>query len=344
MRYALLARTARSVTIGTMAIAAAAACTMKSQEAPPLTGPSDFAQSITVGASPDVLSQDGASQSVITVTARGPAGEPIANLSMNAEIRVNGARVDFGSLSARHLVTGGDGRSTFVYTAPPSPALSVRESTDVSIVVTPIGTDVANGSERMTTIRVIPVGLVVPPDGLAPYFSFSPAAPQESQEVLFTACNDPARPCAPEDNPIAEYNWNFGDGRRGSGKFDTHAYQVAGSYAVTLTVEDQYGRSATAVQQITVGASANPTASFVFSPDAPGVGQTIAFNASASTAAAGREIESYVWDFGDGTGPRAGGVTFNYAYSAAGTYNVTLVVTDDAGKKGTITVGVTITP
>lgn len=343
MTYALFRRVARYGTVGA-AVVAAAGCTMKSQEAPGPTGPSTYAQAITVAASPDILSQDGASQSQVTVTARGPNGEPLQNLSMNVELRVDGALADFGSLSARNVVTGSDGRGTFVYTAPMSPALSVRESTDVTIMVTPIGTDFANSFPRMTTIRVVPVSIVVPPDGLAPYFSFSPVVPAESQEVLFSACNDPARACAPENNPIVDYSWNFGDGGRGNGRFETHAYDLAGNYAVTLTVADEYGRSATTVQQISVGAAVNPTAVFVFSPASPGIGQTIAFNASASTAAAGREIESYTWDFGDGTGPRPGGATFNYAYGAAGTYSVTLVVTDDAGKTGTVTVPVTIVP
>lgn len=326
-------------------VVAAGACTMKSQEAPGLTGPSEYAQSITVAASPDILSQDGASQSVISVTARGPNGEPLPNLSINAEIRVGGVRTEFGSLSARNIVTGADGRGTFVYTAPMSPALSLQEGTTVTIAVTPIGTDYGNAASRSATIRVVPVGPVVPPDGLAPYFTFAPDAAQEHQQVLFQACSDSARPpCAPANNPIVEYEWDFGDGHGGRGQFDTHAYELAGSYTVTLEVSDQYGRTASAAQQVTVGAGANPTAVFVFSPSSPRAHQTIAFNASASAAAAGRRIVSYTWDFGDGRGPRGGGSAINYSYGSVGSYNVTLVVTDDAGKSASVTVGVTVTP
>lgn len=318
---------------------------MKSQEAPGLTGPSEHAQSIVVAASPDILSQDGASQSVITVTARGPNGEPLPNLSMNVEIRVGGVRAEFGSLSARNVVTGSDGRGTFVYTAPMSPALSLQDGTMVTIAVTPIGTDFGNASARSATIRVVPVGPVVPPDGLAPYFTFLPSAPMEQQQVLFQACADSSRPaCAPANNPIAEYDWDFGDGHGGSGRFQTHAYELAGSYTVTLEVSDSYGRTASSAQQVTVGAGAVPTASFVFSPSSPRANQTIAFNASASAATAGRRIVSYTWDFGDGTGPRGGGSAINYSYASVGSYNVTLVVTDDAGKSASVTVGVTVVP
>ena len=59
-------------------LALASACTMKDQDAPPLTGPSEFAQSIDITVSPDVLPQDGASQSFITVTALDPNAQPHA--------------------------------------------------------------------------------------------------------------------------------------------------------------------------------------------------------------------------------------------------------------------------
>ena len=63
---------------------------MKDQDAPPLTGPSEFSQSITIAVSPDVLPQDGASQSFITVTARDANAQPIRNLTLRTETRVGG--------------------------------------------------------------------------------------------------------------------------------------------------------------------------------------------------------------------------------------------------------------
>lgn len=342
MRHAFLSRMAR-YGAATAVLLAAAGCTMDSQEAPPLTGPSDFAQSITVAASPDVLSQDGASQSVITVTARGPNAEPLRNLSLRVETQVDGFPVDFGSMSSRNIVTGADGRASLVYTAPRAPAVAVDNFTIVEIVVTPIGTDFNNSSSRRASIRLVPPGAVVPPDGLKPYFSFTPESPQENQIVLFQACNS-ATACAPANNPIVSYSWDFGDGEGDHGPTASHDFVLAGSYTVTLTVSDQFGRKASASELITVSAGANPTASFVFSPSTPRINQTIAFNAAASAAAAGRKIVGYTWDFGDGTGPRAGGSTINYVYRTVGTYNVTLVVTDDAGKTAAVTLNVAVLP
>jgi 6-phosphogluconolactonase (cycloisomerase 2 family) len=72
-----------------------------------------------------------------------------------------------------------------------------------------------------------------------------------------------------------------------------------------------------------------PTASFSATPGQPG--QPTSFDASASTASTGHTVAHYKWDFGDGTTLADGGVTPTHAYAAAGTYSVTLTVTDDAG-------------
>ena len=44
-----------------VALVAVSACTMKKQEAPGLSGPSEFGTAITVTVTPDVITQDGAS-------------------------------------------------------------------------------------------------------------------------------------------------------------------------------------------------------------------------------------------------------------------------------------------
>jgi len=95
-----------------------AACTVHKQDTPGLTGPSEFSTAIGVAISPDVLTQDGASQAVVTVTARDSNGQALRNLSLRAEIVVEGASTDFGSLSARNVVTDANGRATLTYTAP----------------------------------------------------------------------------------------------------------------------------------------------------------------------------------------------------------------------------------
>lgn len=301
-----------------------ASCTMKDQEAPPLTGPSEFGTAVTVQVSPDILSQDGASQSVVTVTVRNAAGQTVSGVPLRAEIRVNGQTADFGTLSARSIVTNGDGRATLVYTAP---SVIANVESLVDIVVTPIGNNYANAVSRNATIRLVPPGVVLPPSGLNPAFTFSPPAPGQGQNVFFDADSS----TAPATNPITLYRWDFGDGATATGETATHAFGAPGTFFVRLTVSDIQGRSASTTQSVTVTAGAAPTASFTFSPTPALRNAVIHFNASGSTAAPGRTIVSYRWDYGDGSAGESG-VQVAHVYGVAGTYTVTLLVTDDVGR------------
>src|SRR5262245_56505273 len=85
------------------ALAAGSACTTKKTEAPPPSGPSELSTSVSLSANPSTLSQDGSSQSVISVTARDANGQPLGNLPLRAEITVNGVITDFGRLSSKNL-------------------------------------------------------------------------------------------------------------------------------------------------------------------------------------------------------------------------------------------------
>lgn len=319
-----MAAVAAALTLGS-------ACTMKNQEAPPLSGPSEYATSIAISTAPDILTQDGASQSLITITARDTNSAPIRNLSMRADITVGGVHADFGSLSARNLVTGSDGRASLVYTAPAAPSVSVDNGTIVDIVITPVGTDYANTTSRTASIRLVPPGSVAPPDGLKPNFTFTPSAPVDSQTVLFDASGSTSA----AGNPIVSYSWNFGDGGRGSGVTAGHSYTTAGSYVATLTISDAFGRSAQKSANVVVLAGVNPTAAFTSSPNDPVVNQAVNFNASGTRAAPGHTIKSYEWDFGDGV--FASGITTTHTYGLARSYVVVLTVTDESGKKGTAT-------
>lgn len=312
-------------------VAMSIGCTMKKQEAPELSGPSEFGTSIAIAITPDVLQQDGVSQSVITVTARGPNGAPVANLSFRADIRVGGTLQDFGTLSSRTAVTGGDGRAMIVYTAPPSPPVSVDDGTVVDIGITPIGSDFNNASTRLASLRLVPRGIVVPPAGLHAAFTVIPGAPTANQTTLFDASSSQA----PANNPIVSYSWAFGDGRTGSGRTTAHAYTTPGTYVARLTVSDAVGRSAHASQSITVSPGANPVARFTFSPLEPVPNAPVHFTGVQSTPAPGRTIVHYVWDFGDG-GPTVSGMQASRTFTHEGTYTVTLTVTDDAGRSHSV--------
>jgi PKD repeat protein len=320
-------------------VALSSSCTMKSQDVPPLTGPSELGTSITVSVSPDVLTQDGGSQSLVTVSAFDSNGKPLRNVSLRSQIVVGGVAVDFGTLSARSIVTGTDGRATLVYTAPGAPAgPAVDNGTTVEIAVTPIGTDFANSVARFATIRLVPSGVVVPPDGLQPAFTFTPTIPTDHQNVFFDASTSQA----PANNPIAAYTWDFGDGHSGSGRTATHSFDSAGTFVVKLTISDSLNRSASTSQVVSIGGGVEPTAEFVASPATPRATETVNFNASASRPAPGRVIRSYEWDFGDGEQKTTATFSTTHDYARAGNYAVTLTITDDAGHTGVVTVGLTV--
>jgi serine protease len=78
-----------------------------------------------------------------------------------------------------------------------------------------------------------------------------------------------------------------------------------------------------------------PTAAFTFSC----TGLACSFNGGSSTD--DRGIASYAWNFGNGA--TGNGATVSYTYGAAGSYGVTLTVTDTVGQTDTETKTVTVT-
>lgn len=304
---------------------------MKKTEEPPLTGPSEFGTSITIQATPDVITRDGASQALITVTARDAAGRPLRDLTLRIETLVDGARVDFGVLSARTVVTGADGRATLTYTAPPGPSTSDQV---VDIAATPVGSDFNNAVARTSSIRLVPQGTVHPPAGLVPAFTISPVAPVEDSPVLFNASSSTS------NTGITSYTWDFGNGRSGSGVTATTTYDDPGSYFATLTIRDEFGRAASTTNTVTVVEGTAPTPNFTFSPTNPRTNEPVNFNAATSTVPSGRTIVSYHWDFGDGASGT--GQTPSHAYAAARTFTVVLTVTDDTGRSASISRAVTV--
>ena len=319
-----------------LAVAAAAlamvmsGCTVHKTEVPALTGPSGLGNAINISANPDVLSQDGQSQSLVTVTAFDNLGKPLRNVSLRVDIAVDGAVTDFGRLSAKNVVTDNTGRAGLVYTAPP-PGPVVVTGTKVDIQVTPLDGNFDNANPRVASILLVPPGVIPgPPSALTPSFTV-PALNVGEVGVFSAKVVDSSGKDVTNTNQVASFQWNFGDGGTGSGQSVTHTFTRIGTFAVTLTITDNVGRSNFTTQSITIGQGQLPTATFVASPGTPVVNQTVNFNASGSQAAPGHNIVAYDWTFGDGTA--GSGPIVTHAYASAGTYTVTLQTTDDAGRK-----------
>lgn len=315
------------------ALALVAGCSVHKQEAPSLTGPSGLGTTLTISVSPDVLARDGASQSLVTVTAIGPNGQALPNLPLRLDVlNASGQITDaLGTLSAKNLVTNGSGQATAVFTSPAGiPGLTV--ATTVEIGATPSGTDFSNETMRVAQIQLVPPGVIgAPPSLLKP--DFTVPSPTVGDSTVFTATvvdskgND-------AHNEVTQFNWSFGDGGTQSGQSVTHTFTSPGIFPVTLTITDLQGGVGFVTHSVTVGQGQLPTATFVFSPSDPVVGSPIHFNASGSTAAPGHVITVFAWNFGDGT--LGDSALIDHTYSQAGAYTVTLKVTDDAGRKSTL--------
>jgi chitodextrinase len=135
------------------------------------------------------------------------------------------------------------------------------------------------------------------------------------------------------DNDIDTYEWDFGDGNTDSGETVTHTYAADDIYVVTLTVTDLAGNTNTDGTLAVVGSVSPGTLPPVADSGGPYTGTalvSVTFDGSGSLDQDG-DIERYQWDFGDGT--TGSGATTKHTYSAAGTYNVTLTVTDENGNE-----------
>ncbi|MCL3839199.1 PKD domain-containing protein, partial [Aeromicrobium duanguangcaii] len=127
------------------------------------------------------------------------------------------------------------------------------------------------------------------------------------------------------EGPIASYAWDFGDGATSTSAKPSHTYASVGEYDVTLKVTDAGGLTDQVTRRIAVvGPNAQPQAAFTVSKQ----DRKVTTDASASVDPDGT-IESYVWDFGDGS--NGTGQSAEHTYSRDGEFDITLTVTDNRG-------------
>jgi PKD repeat protein len=212
-----------------------------------------------------------------------------------------------------------------------------------------IGSDRAMGGSNTFTGRIDEVALYpaalsaaqvaahAAAGGVAAAPNLAPTARFASSSTGLAATVD-ATSSKDADGTIATYAWTFGDGSTGTGATATRTYAAAGTYLATLTVTDNKGATSTATRMVSVA------------PVVPNKAPTAAFTASAkdltiSVDAAGSAdsdgvVKAYAWNFGDGS--TATGATASHTYAAAGTFHVSLTVTDDKGATGATGQDVTV--
>ena len=164
-------------------------------------------------------------------------------------------------------------------------------------------------------------------------FAWTPESQKEGSEYLFTD----ASISSPE--PIILWSWDFGDTVGTSmEQSPSYTYREDGVYAVTLTVTDDDGSSASDTQMVTVK---NAAPSVIAGVDQIADEGAVA-NLTSSTFSDPGVLDTHTAtiDWGDGiveagivskTSSESGTVTGKHIYTDDGAYEVTITITDDDG-------------
>lgn len=157
-------------------------------------------------------------------------------------------------------------------------------------------------------------------------FTVTPNAGSPQDEFTFDASES-----EDSDGSIISYEWRFNGGSKFTGKVFTRKFPEEGNYTVELTVVDNDGLSGTNEKDINVRGGLAPIARFTVSPLSGDIDTTFTFDASESSDSDGGIVD-YVWKFAGGSTYH--GQSFSRKFPEAGTYFLTLTVTDDDGLTG----------
>ncbi len=172
--------------------------------------------------------------------------------------------------------------------------------------------------------------IIVTPGPVAAFAASSPSC--AGTAILFTDLS------SYPTGSITLWHWTFGDGHDTTYTVATstisHNYSQPGNFSVTLTVNSQNGCQNTYQQTISI--SASPVAGFAWLNTCEGLPTQFS---DQSVASSGVPITVRNWNFGDPTtGTANTSVLTNpvHTFSAAGTYQVTLIATNALGCTDTI--------
>jgi len=121
------------------------------------------------------------------------------------------------------------------------------------------------------------------------------------------------------DGTIVSWLWDFGDGQTSTEQNPTHTYTQDGTYTVTLTVTDDNLETDDDTTTADISDS-DPVADFVASPTSGVEPLTVTFT---DQSISWDEIDSWLWDFGDGQTSTEQNPTHEYT---EGTYTVSLTI------------------
>lgn len=185
---------------------------------------------------------------------------------------------------------------------------------DISVTVV----DPRNRTETATQTITISAD---PPQAV---LNVEPEEVDVGEEVTFDASGS--------TSTITEYQFDFGDGTENTTDEDTvtHSYDEAADYDVSVTVVDEFGQEATAESSVNV-LPEPPSASLTVEPRQAENGTELSLDATESDG----DIESFEWEFGDGTTETTTEGSLAYTYAEPDNYTVEVTVVDSAGREDT---------
>lgn len=186
----------------------------------------------------------------------------------------------------------------------------------------------ASGTSTVNTFATYSVA--VGPEVVIPSADFTTGSVCDGAPVSFTDQSTISQ------GNITAWLWDFGDSSTSDQQNPTHTYANANTYNVTLTVTTNSGCVASVTNPVTV--NPNPVADFDFNNSCVNVAVNFT---DASTISSGT-VQSWDWDFGNGSSSAQQNPT--HTYSAANDYTVSLIVTSDQGCTDNISQTLTVSP
>lgn len=181
-----------------------------------------------------------------------------------------------------------------------------------------------NGCTNTATIAV-----TVHPEAIA---DFSASSECQGNPTMFTNLSSVA------SGQITTYGWNFDNNQATSAQQNPmYSYTASGTFNVTLTIETDFGCSASTTLPVEVWPNPVPDFSVV---DVCLEGVSVFLD---NSSIASGNIATYQWDFGDGSGTAAI-ANPTYTYLTAGQFDVELTTTSDNGCVATTMVSTVVNP
>lgn len=180
------------------------------------------------------------------------------------------------------------------------------------------------------------VTVSAPPSNTAPVASATVSCAQN-------VCSFDARASSDENAATLTYAWVFGNGRTGTGALTSLTYTGPGTFTITLTATDEYGATGTTTRTVTITEPTGNRAPTAVLTAPTCVGLVCGMSGASSTDPDVGDALTYLWSFGDGT-PASTVAGPSHTFAAAGTYTVTLTVSDGWGRTSSATRTVTVQP